>query len=291
MRPWPVLLFLAGCPRPPAPAVPLVDGGPRLFHGHGVVRALPADGALVLAHDDLPGLMPAMTMPFHLRLPALRSGLAVGDEVNFTLAFADGDGTIEAVERLGVADAGRSTAIEAPHALATLRVGDLLPDAALVDQAGAAVRLTQWHGQVVALTFVFTQCPFAAYCPRLSQTFAAAQKKLAAETFGWHLVSVTFDPAHDGPGAMAAYGQKWGADLSRWSLLTGEPAVIDGLCEQFDVERVREKGQLQHTLRTAVVAPDGRIHALFTDSSFTASDLVKAMQEAAQAPSTGPSAR
>ena len=43
-------------------------------------------------------------------------------------------------------------------------------------------------------------------------------------------------------------------------------------------------------LGTAVVAPDGRIHALFTDSAFTAGDLVKAMQEAALSPSTGPSA-
>jgi protein SCO1/2 len=287
MRPWPLLLLLAGCPRPAAPAA---DAGPPRFHGHGVVRGLPADGALVLAHDDVPGLMPAMTMPFPVRAPALLGGLSVGDEVNFTLSFADGVGVLEAVERLGRADAGRSTP-EAPHALDTLRVGDSLPDAPLTDSTGAAVHLTQWQGQVVAVTFVFTQCPFAAYCPRLSQTFAAAQKKLAADRFGWHLVSISFDPLHDVPAMMAAYGQKWGADPARWSLLTGDPAVIDGLCERFDVERVREKGQLQHTLRTAVVAPDGRIHALFTDSSFTAGDLVKAMEEAAQAASTGSSAR
>lgn len=169
-----------------------------------------------------------------------------------------------------------------PRALATLHVGDALPDAALLDSSGAPVRLRQWDGQVVALTFVFTRCAMAEFCPRLSQTFASLQKKLAKARFPWHLVTITFDPAHDTPEVLAAYARRWGAQPGRWSFLTGEPATIDALCEQFDVQRVQEGAVLQHTLATAVVGPDGKIRALFPDSSFGADALAAEMLKASR---------
>jgi Cu/Ag efflux protein CusF len=54
--------------------------------GHGVIRGLDlAAGAITLEHGPIEGLMSAMTMTFALADPSLASGLAVGDEVDFSV--------------------------------------------------------------------------------------------------------------------------------------------------------------------------------------------------------------
>ena len=59
--------------------------------GHGVVRGLDAQGAgVTIEHDEIPGLMVAMTMTFSVDDPALLAGVAVGDEVDF-LVRQDGE--------------------------------------------------------------------------------------------------------------------------------------------------------------------------------------------------------
>src|SRR5438477_7383933 len=51
-----------------------------------VVAVDAAGGRVTLTHDDIPGLMPAMTMAFRARSPAVLAGAAVGTRVRFELA-------------------------------------------------------------------------------------------------------------------------------------------------------------------------------------------------------------
>ncbi len=56
----------------------------RLFHGVGVVREVDAEhGRLVVSHEDIPGLMPAMVMAFAVDPPSLARGLKPGDKIEF----------------------------------------------------------------------------------------------------------------------------------------------------------------------------------------------------------------
>ena len=52
---------------------------------NGVVRGIDRDRlSVTIAHEDVPGYMPAMTMPFSLRTASQVDGLDVGDAVRFT---------------------------------------------------------------------------------------------------------------------------------------------------------------------------------------------------------------
>ncbi|MFP6664079.1 MAG: copper-binding protein [Deltaproteobacteria bacterium] len=53
--------------------------------GGKVVRVEAARRSVTIAHDEIPGFMEAMTMPFDVRDPALLEGLASGDTVRFEL--------------------------------------------------------------------------------------------------------------------------------------------------------------------------------------------------------------
>ena len=65
-------------------SAPLGGASLRLFHGVGVVREVDAEhGRLVVSHEDIPGLMPAMVMAFAVDPPSLARGLKPGDKIEF----------------------------------------------------------------------------------------------------------------------------------------------------------------------------------------------------------------
>ncbi|MFN2530653.1 MAG: copper-binding protein [Pyrinomonadaceae bacterium] len=52
----------------------------------GVVKSLNPNIAIIeIQHDDIPGLMPAMTMQFHVSDRGLLANIAVGNHVEFTV--------------------------------------------------------------------------------------------------------------------------------------------------------------------------------------------------------------
>lgn len=89
-------------------AAPILAMAPRLaraasptYRTRGVVRHIAKDRARVrIRHDDIPGFMKAMTMPFDAT-PALLAGVAEGDHVSFTFeARDDGACVIVALARV-----------------------------------------------------------------------------------------------------------------------------------------------------------------------------------------------
>lgn len=63
----------------------------REFDTRGTIREIDAAHLRVtIAHEDVPGYMPAMTMPFELENPDQVSGLGVGNAVDFRFRAAGG---------------------------------------------------------------------------------------------------------------------------------------------------------------------------------------------------------
>jgi len=82
-----------------AQAATPVDGA-SLDHysAHGVVKSIdPEKKQLSIAHDDIPGFMKAMTMPFDVKDASLLGGITVGDSVDFS--FTEDEGRL-VIERL-----------------------------------------------------------------------------------------------------------------------------------------------------------------------------------------------
>src|SRR5918995_7368451 len=99
------------------------------------------------------------------------------------------------------------------------------PDFALTSQDGAEVRLEDFRGKVVAVTFIYASCPDV--CPLLSDKLARVQDALGKD-FGARIafVSITVDPERDTPEVLKEYAELLDADLAGWSFLTGSPAAV-----------------------------------------------------------------
>ncbi|HEY8087560.1 MAG TPA: SCO family protein [Polyangiaceae bacterium] len=115
---------------------------------------------------------------------------------------------------LGVALVARSMRPAPP-----LPVLGAVPAFHLADEKGAPYESGAMAGHVQVVDFIFTRCPSS--CPRLTARMGELQARLAKDRSDARLVSFSVDPENDTPPVLAAYAAKAGADLARWTFVTG----------------------------------------------------------------------
>ena len=241
---------------------------------------------LLVKHDDIPGFMPAMTMPYTVKDAALIKERVAGDVITATLVVASEGPFLSAISKTGVAPVPEDARTTIPPAanVQLLQAGDAVPATQLTDQDGTSIALTDFKGSAVAVTFIYTRCPLAQFCPLIDRRFAEVQKLVAGDPAlagKVRLLSISFDPQFDRAETLRAHGRKLDADPAVWRFATADEPAVDRLAAEFGVNVIREKdGTITHNLRTAIVAPTGRLTAILDNNAWTAVELVGALKNA-----------
>ena len=261
------LLLALGCGR--------AADAPRRYPITGQVLAVHPDRReITIRHEDIEGLMPAMTMSFPVAEAALLDGRVPGDLVTGTLEVGDALGRLVALTRTGSAplpDDSNAAALAA----GVLEVGDRVPDAALVDQRDARRSLAEWLGTPTLVTFIYTRCPLPNFCPLMDQNFAAIQRAVAEDPAlagRVKLVSISFDPDHDTAAVLAGHASRLKADPDVWTFLTGDRVTVDRVAARFGVGVMRPgdpAGEITHNLRTVLIGADGRVAQIYSGGDWT----------------------
>lgn len=142
------------------------------------------------------------------------------------------------------------------------------PEFALISQDGASVKLADYRGKVVAVTFIFTLC--ADTCPVLTPMMSFVQDQLGAN-FGEkiHFVSITVDPERDTPEVLKEYAQAFGANLSGWSFLTGTPDAIRDVTRRYGIFAAKTaNGSIDHTFLTSIIDQRGILRVQYLGVRF-----------------------
>ncbi len=166
-----------------------------------------------------------------------------------------------------------------PEPNKAIAVGDLVPDFALTDQNGRTVRLSQFRGEPLAVTFAYTRCPDATACPMTMTKFAKLNAEIVKEKSG-HLLAVTVDPETDTPAVLADYARRIGADPERWRFLTGDPRTLARVAELFGVLYYPEHGKIVHSQAVAVVDPQGRLSTIYYGGDWEPEQILKDLEKA-----------
>jgi protein SCO1/2 len=162
-----------------------------------------------------------------------------------------------------------------------------LLDYPFTNELGQPVKLSDFRGQALAITFFFTRCPIPDYCPRLSKNFEEASQKLSALPGGptnWHFLSVTFDPELDTPPVLKAYGERYQYDPKHWSFLTGARDKISELAGDSGVQLERASGFINHNFRTLIINADGHLQMIFPMGGNLSDAIVAEVLKAAVVP-------
>lgn len=247
-----------------------------------VVSVDKADRTATIAHEDIPGYMPGMTMPFKIKNDADLEMLKPGDQVTAQLVVDDLSAWLEitAIIEGGSPLSPTSTVPGEP------KPGDDVPDFGLVNQDGKRIHLAQYKGKAFALTFVYTRCPQPDQCTLMSNNFAAVDKQLQGDASAYektHLLTVSFDPDYDTPKVMRSYGSGHTGRYSdetfqHWEFLTGSKDEVKGIAQFFGLRYFldTESGdeQVIHSLRTAVIGPDGKLFKLYRGNEWKPEEIV-----------------
>ena len=247
-----------------------------------VVEVDKADRTATITHEDIPGFMPGMTMPFKVKNDADLEMLKPGDQVTGQLVVDDLSSWIEitAIVESGSQLTPTSAVPGEP------KPGDDVPDFGLVNQDGRRIHLSQYKGKALALTFVYTRCPQPDQCTLMSNNFAAIDKQLQGDAATYdktHLLSISFDPDYDTPKVMRSYGAGHTGRYSdeafqHWEFLTGSKDEVKGIAQFFGLRYFHdtESGdeQVIHSLRTAVITPDGKVFKLYRGNEWKPEEIV-----------------
>lgn len=283
------LLLLAACaPRDGATRYPL----------EGKIESLDIlDRELRIAHEEIPGYMPAMTMPFKMRPPegilARFRGMRVenlrrGDVITATLAVTATESWIEGV-RVVRYEPPPEMPIRPPK---EAKVGAPVVDVALVDQDAKPFHLSDYKGTILAMTFIYTRCPLPEFCPRLMKSFQELDRAIEADPAlrdRARLLSVSFDTEFDTPEVLNAFGSAFVTDrgkgpFARWRLATGTAEAIDRLARFLGLVFYKEDGTFAHSMVTVVIGPDGTLAREISGSDWDVAEALEGMREAAGLP-------
>ncbi|MFO8100285.1 MAG: SCO family protein [Salinibacter sp.] len=264
---------------------------PSTYEVKGRVAGINDEGqTLVVEHEEIPGYMPPMIMPLPVADTSMTASLRAGEAIRFEMRVSNDSTWISRVEAIPDTAVARNPAQSTQPVAGSdaeqdgpqpLREGDGLPaDVSLVDQNGDRIEMDGYRGQVLVLTFIYTECPLPDFCPLMSERFARLQPTLR-DQYGdeVQLLSISFDPATDTPAVLREYAEEYTDRLDTWTFATGDTSQVHRVTDLFRVYTEPEEGEITHNLVTAVVRPDGTVHRLFRGNDWTPEDITRAVEQ------------
>jgi protein SCO1/2 len=253
-----------------------------------VISIEKAQKQLTIKHEEIKGLMPAMTMPYTVRDEKLLANLVPGDLIDATLIVESNDAYLRTLEKVGQAPLAppppEQSGPVARSGFELLKPGEEVPDTTFVDQDGRKRSFSGFRGSPLVMTFIYTRCPLPTFCPLMDRHFAAMQKPLKEDPAlaKVHLVTVSFDPKTDTPPVLRKHAKELNADLSRWTFLTGDRDEIDQFAMRFGVSIARamnDPRDITHNLRTVIIDADGKLVKTYTGNEWSPEQVLTDLRE------------
>lgn len=161
---------------------------------------------------------------------------------------------------------------EQARRLAIARHPAAVPAALLEDGTGRSFRLDEYRGTAVAVEFIYTRC--RTLCAVMGSGFERLQGELEQSGDELRLLSVSFDPEHDTPAALADYARRYRADAARWRIArVADRSELAALLATFGVVVIPDAlGEFQHNGAIHLLDREGRL-ARILDLDASAAEL------------------
>lgn len=228
----------------------------------GTVVEVSSPTRVVVDHEDIAGLMPAMVMPFDVSDPALLTGVAPGARILARYELRADGAKLTAVRVTGQGPPPAVASGPAP-----LRLGERLPAFVVPTHDGGSVVLGPDQTERVALTFVYTRCPLPEFCPAMTARLAALEQALG-DAEGVRILAVTLDPGHDTLEVLSGYAATAGAG-PRWRFGRLEAGSVADLAMYGGLQALAQAdGSIAHASRLVILDRGGRLVERYDDTRF-----------------------
>jgi cytochrome oxidase Cu insertion factor (SCO1/SenC/PrrC family) len=134
------------------------------------------------------------------------------------------------------------------------------PDFTLVNQFGQPMRLSQFRGRIVLLSFEDSEC--TTVCPLTTQSMVIAKELLGKAGQSVQLLGVDANPDAIAVSDVRAYSQAHGM-TNQWDFLTGTLPQLKSVWQAYNIAVQIEAGQIDHTPALYVINQQGVLEKVY----------------------------
>lgn len=164
----------------------------------------------------------------------------------------------------------------AAYAGAAARPGEKMRDHSLTSQDNRPVKISDFKGKPLVLSFVYTSC--AHTCGTLTASLKQAfEGQGLGVKFG--ALTIGFDHVNDTPEAMREYGLKFLDSFEGWTFASSDARTIGALTAEAGFYFKRTYDGFDHPNMALVIGPDGRVFKRVYSGGIEKGELLKAVED------------
>jgi protein SCO1/2 len=118
----------------------------------------------------------------------------------------------------------------------------------------------------------------------MSNNFAKIDRQLEQDANLYaktHLLSISIDPGYDTPQVLRSYGaahteRYQDETFQHWEFASGEQ--VKEAAQFFGLRYFADQDQIIHGLRTAIIAPDGKVAKVYTDNTWKPEEVIEELK-------------
>lgn len=173
-----------------------------------------------------------------------------------------------------------STAFDRKDALSISQgaIGNQLDDVRLQRSDGSYVRLSDYRGKPLVISFIFTSCFHI--CPTTTKHLDSVVDK-AREAIGedsFNVVTIGFDVIRDTPPMMRQFARKQHVNDDRWQFLSADEETIETLTKQAGFIYYPSANGFDHLIQTTVLDQEGKVFRQLYGMNFEVPLLIEPLK-------------
>lgn len=158
-------------------------------------------------------------------------------------------------------------------------VGSTVSDFTLLDREGRPVRLSQYRGKPLFVSFIYTGC--FQVCPLTTRSLQHAVQA-SRDVFGtaqFNVISIGFNQPADSPQALKAFALQHRIDQPNWEFLSPHASIVAPLAREFGFSQVATPAGIDHVLQVSLLDAQGRIYRQIYGEELNAEALGEPLRE------------
>lgn len=280
------VLLLTACQKTPSNQ-PIASPEAKRFPLKGkVVSVNKAKHTANIDHEAIPNYMEAHAMDFPIHNEDVLNTLTKDSHIKAELVVDKGVYWLENISVVAAPNPDKPA--PTPNEKFAYE-GKEVPDFKLTNQDGKRISINDFRGKALAITFIYSRCPLPNACIIMSKNFSDVALELEKNPElkdKLRLLSISFDPAVDKPETLKKYGLGYLGkdakyDFVAWQLAVGSEKEVKDITDFFGLRYEtdeKDKTLINHSLITAVIAPDGKVKKVFAGNDWTTGELLKELQ-------------
>ena len=216
--------------------------------------------SFLIHHDEIPGYMIAMTMPFILKDSTDINKFSIGDSIHFYLTMSNNKALASDFTLKGKGTITDNDEIWDDE-FSPLNIGEIFDNTSFLDIDSNIVSLSDSDGKFRFISYIFTRCPIPNMCPAV-----IVKNQYLAKTFSNNskieFILISFDYNFDTPSIINSnYGSISNSNTNiKFLSSSGHINDIYTLAGQSNISFWGiEENDIGHTLRSIIIDPERRL--------------------------------